>query len=260
MKLNNISFIIDDHHAMHFSETEATTGDLEKIMELMQTSGDSVLGVDARLSDGTPCFWRPDTGWGQNTSFVQVPVQDNDLLVGRRVLSQDPQLGETLGFGRIANVQEPGLHEEHATCVFPMRSGAEMAVDIPLESLTVLPDSSQAAFYDTDGGYLGIMDVTDAILFLDDEKIAEIQDGGVLDLPHELQDKIVPVLNEDAVRIELAENVSDYFGSAAVKSAITGEKRVPETIFRQVLENGYQCRMLAWDAPKHDYEVSPTPG
>jgi hypothetical protein len=239
-----------DSVVVHFdADTSANYGDgpynrasLDLMIDVQRRAGEPLFGIDAVDQDGRPHYWRPKEGWKQAAAASATSVSYDDIMAGRRVFCAQGDDGGMLGFGVVeGSLDQEG--PERAVCQFPALSGLEVRSAIPVERLTLLPDTIELRVLNAGGDEIEMVDITDTVMGMPDERILEILDGPVEALPVELKELLSQEAQAPGARADVVESICDYLGSRPMRDLASGELSVPEATFRDVLENTVQCRI-----------------
>lgn len=239
-----------DSVVIHFDpDTSATYADgpytrasLDMMIDVQGRAGEPLFGIDATDQDGRPHYWRPKEGWKQAAPMGATSASADEILTGRRVFCAGADDGGMLGFGVVEGTLEVD-GGERAMCRFPALSELEVRSNVPVERLTLLPDNIELRILDADGAEVEMVDITDVIMEMTDERILEIQDGPVEALPQELADLVSAEAKAAGHQADVVGSICDYLGSRPMRDLASGELSVPEATFRDVLENTTQCRI-----------------
>jgi hypothetical protein len=225
---------LDQSSSVRLPDFAGSTELLMQKIRLMDESVHSVEGVGQR---GERLFWSKKTGW------IELEVAHNDLdeaqdpLIGLRVVSTDADKASVFGFGKVASVLEGSDGKEVATCTFNTAGSASITLDLNIDEILALPSDIKLTTLD-DRGLLSEIDVTDMVLSMPAEDIAQISDG----LPSHLPDTLRNVIEQDIRSVELANSISTYFGGQPVADIETGRLSVPQSLLNEVSDNLTQCR------------------
>lgn len=235
MQIQQITVTFDDENSMSFPETVTTTHELIALIEKL---GEPVKEISGVGPNGKSLYWSQKTGWQETEPLTDTVILD-DPLVGRRVISTDGQIGSILGFGSIKSIMQGLDRSESAVCEYPTKTGEAITKVSGLDEITLLPDNVLATTVNEDGAIKKI-DVTDVILQLDAETIANIRD-----LNHEtIPEGILSAVGPGAKSIEICESLSSYFGASPAIDLETGTKKVPEAVLSKMSDNIEQCKIL----------------